>query len=103
MVFSSVPFLFYFLPALIALYFLTPWKNPVLLVMSLLFYAWGEGAYAAIILTSIAANHGFARVIEASAGARRNWFLGVGVAFKIYYVVAWRSGRLSIRASRRRI
>ena len=44
MLFSSVPFLFYFLPAVLILYFLVPFKlkNAVLLVFSLIFYAWGE-------------------------------------------------------------
>ena len=44
MVFSSIPFLFYFLPAVMAVYFLVPrkLKNAVLLFFSLLFYGWGE-------------------------------------------------------------
>ena len=44
MVFSSVPFLYYFLPATMAVYFLVPrkLKNAVLLFSSLLFYGWGE-------------------------------------------------------------
>ena len=44
MVFSSVTFLFYFLPIFIACYFLTPTiigKNVVTLIFSLVFYAWG--------------------------------------------------------------
>ena len=44
MLFSSIPFLFYFLPCVFVLYFLVPmrWKNTVLLLASLFFYAWGE-------------------------------------------------------------
>ena len=44
MVFSSVPFLYYFLPGCVLLYFLAPrrLKNAALLLCSLLFYAWGE-------------------------------------------------------------
>ena len=45
MVFSSITFLFFFLPVFIAIYFLTPtiWgKNSITLLFSLLFYAWGE-------------------------------------------------------------
>jgi len=83
MVFSSIPFLFYFLPALIALYFATPWKNATLLVMSLLFYAWGEGAYVIVILASIAANHLLANAIDAAAGRRRRLFLAGGIAFNL--------------------
>ena len=44
MVFSSIPFLYYFLPAVLIVYFLAPWKfkNAVLLLFSLVFYGWGE-------------------------------------------------------------
>ncbi len=44
MLFSSIPFLYYFLPAVMLLYFLMPWKgkNLVLLLFSLVFYGWGE-------------------------------------------------------------
>ena len=44
MLFSSIPFLYYFLPVVMAVYFLSPrgWKNTVLLLSSLVFYGWGE-------------------------------------------------------------
>ncbi len=44
MLFSSIPFLYYFLPAVLICYFLAPWKlkNTVLLLFSLVFYGWGE-------------------------------------------------------------
>ena len=44
MLFSSIPFLYYFLPIVLAVYFLSPWKlkNAVLLLSSLVFYGWGE-------------------------------------------------------------
>jgi len=44
MLFSSIPFLYYFLPAVLLVYFLAPWKlkNAVLLLSSLAFYGWGE-------------------------------------------------------------
>lgn len=44
MLFSSIPFLYYFLPAVLAVYFLAPraLKNGVLLLASLIFYGWGE-------------------------------------------------------------
>ena len=56
MVFSSLPFLYYFLPAVIAVYFLVPkcLKNAVLLVFSLGFYAWGEPRFVWFMLISIA-------------------------------------------------
>ncbi len=44
MLFSSIPFLYYFLPVVLIAYFLAPWKakNGVLLISSLFFYGWGE-------------------------------------------------------------
>ena len=44
MVFSSIPFLFFFLPVVMLFYFITPdkYKNIILLVSSLFFYGWGE-------------------------------------------------------------
>ncbi len=62
MVFSSEVFLFVFLPAVLAAYLLVPssWgKNLVLVVASLLFYAWGEARFVALILGSALVNYGF--------------------------------------------
>ena len=44
MLFSSIPFVYYFLPAVLLVYFAVPraWKNAVLLISSLIFYGWGE-------------------------------------------------------------
>ena len=54
MVFSSLPFLFFLLPAFLILYYLFPGraKNFVLLFFSLLFYAWGEPVYILLMLFS---------------------------------------------------
>ena len=55
MLFSSIPFLYYFLPAVLILYFLVPraLKNAVLLVSSLVFYAWGEPKYVFLMIATI--------------------------------------------------
>lgn len=65
MVFSSVTFLFYFLPGFLVLYFLAPArvKNAALLVCSLFFYAWGEPTFVLVLLVSIALNYGFGRAL----------------------------------------
>ena len=57
MLFSSIPFLYYFLPIVMLCYFLVPkgLKNTVLLVFSLAFYAWGEPKYVFLMLATIAA------------------------------------------------
>ena len=54
MVFSSLVFLYLYLPLTVFLYYVTPrrWRNPVLLVMSLLFYGWGEPKWIVIMLFS---------------------------------------------------
>ena len=59
MLFSSVPFLFYFLPCVLLVYFLVPGtlKNGVLLLASLLFYGWGEPVYILLMVFSIALNY----------------------------------------------
>lgn len=56
MIFSSIPFLYYFLPAVLAVYFLTPrrGKNAVLLLASLLFYGWGEPKLLWLMVFTIA-------------------------------------------------
>lgn len=55
MVFSSILFLFRFLPMGLICYYLTPrkYKNLVLTILSLIFYSWGEGKYFLIIITAI--------------------------------------------------
>lgn len=59
MVFSSMVFLWIFLPAVLALTFLCPkkWTNLLLVLSSLLFYAWGEPRYIFLMLLSVAVNY----------------------------------------------
>ena len=68
MVFSSKVFLFIFLPITLFLNALTPkrFRNYVLLIMSLLFYAYGEPALISLMLISIAMNYVFALLISIS-------------------------------------
>ena len=83
MVFSSVTFLFYFLPIFLAAYLLTPTvtgKNIVTLLFSLVFYAWGEPRFVFILLLSIAFNFCAGLFIDAREGASRRLALAVAVA-----------------------
>lgn len=68
MLFSSIPFLFYFLPGVMLAYFLAPrrLKNAVLLIFSLIFYAWGEPKYILLMLTFIVLFYAFGLAIGAS-------------------------------------
>ena len=81
MVFSSVVFLFYFLPAFFLLYYLLPWKNTVLLVASLLFYGWGEPRYLPLLLFVIVLNYGFGLIVR--EGQPRRAFMILGVAINL--------------------
>jgi len=60
MLFSSIPFLYYFLPAVLIIYFLVPrfLKNAVLLVSSLVFYGWGEPKLLFLMIFTIALFYG---------------------------------------------
>ncbi len=55
MVFSSPDFLFFFLSAVLLVYFTVPsfWRNPVLLLFSLLFYGWGEPFYIILMVITV--------------------------------------------------
>ena len=79
MLFSGIPFLFYFLPAVMILYFLVPrcLKNTVLLVFSLLFYAWGEPVYVFLMIATICMFYGCGLAIEKSrrVGLKKFWLI----------------------------
>ena len=66
MVFSSIPFLYYFLPTVILVYFISPrrLKNAVLLAFSVLFYAYGEPRFVWFMLIAIAQGYIFGLLIE---------------------------------------
>ena len=87
MLFSSIPFLYYFLPLVLAVYFLTPraGKNAVLFLSSLLFYAWGEPKFCIFMLLSILQGYVFGRLIEKHAQnkKRSKLFLTASVALSL--------------------
>jgi alginate O-acetyltransferase complex protein AlgI len=82
MLFSSATFLFYFLPLFLALYYLLPWKNTVLLLASLLFYAWGEPRFVPLLLASSLLNYGTGYLL-ARAQTRRKLLLGAGIGLNL--------------------
>lgn len=59
MVFSSLVFLFEYLPIVLALYYIVPtkWRNVWLLLVNLVFYGWGEPVYILLMLFSIGINY----------------------------------------------
>lgn len=72
MLFSSITFLYVFLPFTILLYFFVPQKgrNFVLLVMSLLFYAWGEPVYVLLMLAQIVISYVLLWFVDRFRGRR---------------------------------
>ena len=73
MVFSSILFIFRFLPMAMILYFLTPtkFKNLTLLIVSLIFYSWGEPKYFLIMVASIVVDYLVSRGIEKSRNNKK--------------------------------
>lgn len=73
MVFSSILFIFRFLPIAMILYFLTPnkYKNLTLLLISLMFYSWGEPKYFLIMVASIFVDYFVSRGIEKSRNNKK--------------------------------
>ena len=73
MLFSSLPFLFYFLPCTLGLYFLVPrrLKNAALLLCSLVFYAWGEPRFVGFMAAAILQGYAAARLMERYPTRRR--------------------------------
>lgn len=72
MLFSGIPFLYYFLPLVLAVYFLAPagWKNAVLAFFSLLFYGWGEPVYLLLLVLTLTFTYGMGRLAGRAAPER---------------------------------
>lgn len=90
MLFSSITFLYFFLPITVFLYYAVPQKakNSVLLVMSVLFYAWGEPVYVFLMLAEIAAAYTFMILMqrfENRLAGRIFYFLSVIFPFVLLF------------------
>ncbi|MEN8200464.1 MAG: MBOAT family O-acyltransferase [Thermodesulfobacteriota bacterium] len=85
MIFSSVTFLFLFLPLVLAGSFLggKRYRNHILFAASLLFYLWGEGAFVLLLLSSIVATFFAGRWLEKSSAGRRKLILALGVMMNL--------------------
>ncbi len=82
MVFSSISFLFFFLPLLYLCYFFTPkrFKNHILLIFSLIFYIFGEKLYVLLLLTSCLVNYICGLLIERK---KKKVFLIIGLVINV--------------------
>lgn len=87
MVFSSLTFLFAYLPLTLLVYFLAPlkWRNWVLLVVSLIFYGWDTPAYILIMVLStlIDFTHGLLVEKYRADDKKARWFVAQSVIFNL--------------------
>ncbi len=87
MVFSSLTFLFAYLPVTLLVYFCAPlkWRNLVLLLVSLFFYAWGEPVYIVIMFLSILIDYTHGLLVEKYRSNDRlaRWFVGESMVFNL--------------------
>lgn len=94
MLFPSITFLFYFLPLFFLIYWLSPGitaKNLVLLIASLLFYAWGEPRFVPLLAALTMLNFCAALAIDAVHNkARRRFVTAAGVAVNLLVLGAFK-------------
>ena len=78
MVFSSLEFLFLFLPLTCAVYLLAPrrWRTPVLLAVSLIFYAWSEPRFLPLMLLTVSVDYAFGLALSRSRRRKKLWLIG---------------------------
>ena len=89
MLFSSIPFLYYFLPSVLILYFIAPQKlkNTVLMISSLVFYGWGEPKYVVLMIASIVIGYISGILIEAFSEKKLSkLFLGLSVVVDLGFL-----------------
>ena len=84
MIFSSISFLFYFLPILLIIYYVLPKKcrNVVLLIASLLFYFYGEPKYILLMLFTIFQTYIFGILIDKYKN-KSKIFLAISICISI--------------------
>lgn len=96
MVFSSLTFLFLYLPLTLLVYFLSPlkWRNFVLLLVSLLFYGWGEPVYIVIMFVSIIIDYTHGLLVEKhrSDDKKARWFVAQSVIFNLALLFFFKYG-----------
>ena len=89
MLFSSMTFVFMFLPIVCTAYLLArkELQNHILLIASILFYAWGEPRYLAIMIMTILINYIGANYISRSKNtAHRKWLLGITIVLDLSFL-----------------
>ncbi|MEI3545498.1 MAG: MBOAT family O-acyltransferase [Alphaproteobacteria bacterium] len=89
MLFSSMTFLFVFMPLVMAVYFLSKKeiRNYVLLIASIIFYAWGEPRYLAIMIITILVNYTGAILLDKHYSSRqRLWIVSLTIVLDLSFL-----------------
>ena len=91
MVFSSITFVFFFLPIVLVVYYVVEWlkkregnngiQNAILIFASILFYAWGEPVHVLLMIASIAINYFVGRII----GSTKKHWKWIPLAIGVFY------------------
>ena len=83
MLFSSISFLYYFLPCVLVLYFLVPrhFKNIILLILSLFFYAWGEPRLVLLMSATIIIGYAMGILMEKDAKHKKLYLIIALISF----------------------
>ena len=91
MIFSSIPFLYYFLPCVLLAFYLMPkaGRNGVLLLFSLLFYAWGEPRYLVVMLAATVLGYGFGLAMERFPKAKKGLLIA-SVASSLSFLLCFK-------------
>ena len=91
MIFSSIPFLYYFLPCVLLACYLMPkaGRNGVLLLFSLLFYAWGEPRYLVVMLAATVLGYGFGLAMERFPKAKKGLLIA-SVASSLSFLLCFK-------------
>lgn len=89
MLFSSMTFLFVFMPLVMVVYFLSKKeiRNYVLLIASIIFYAWGEPRYLAIMIITILVNYAGAILLDKHYSSRqRLWIVSLTIVLDLSFL-----------------
>lgn len=107
MVFSDLFFLFVFIPLCVLMYLIGnqidntrggyACRNFILIIFSLIFYAWGEPVYVFLMLFSVLANYLFGLKIDAAQGKKRKLFLWGGVGSNLLILFFFKYAGLAAR------
>ena len=91
MLFSGIPFLYYFLPCVLLLYAVTPkkLKNTTLLLSSLVFYAWGEPRLVILMLVTVTIGYVLGLLTEKSVRFKKLWLI-LALVFELGFLVYYK-------------